>query len=106
MGMTRPDNRNQKLLIPDLPLLGKLEGTAMMAGAGVSAGGLSAKFTAFACTFLGLANVEIAALATGFIGMAWAANATSEVLSDNLARRYGLRIRETTRAQWDLTPRR
>lgn len=95
--------KQKPYLVLDVPLTAKIEGVAWSAGAGFSAGGLSAQATNIAWTFCGLANPEIAVIWMGLIAMGYTAHTTSEILASDLAARYGVTIREQRPPRWDVT---
>ena len=101
--MTTNMKKEPEIFVPDIPLIAKAEGMAYVTGAGVSAGGLSAKFTPLALGALGFTHVEVVGFLGGLLPMMWAADRTSDILAPDLARRHGIIMRKMLPPKIDIT---
>ncbi|NBX66561.1 MAG: hypothetical protein EBQ96_06150 [Proteobacteria bacterium] len=95
-------SKEKPFLVLDYTWRGKAVGLAWAGSAGASAGGLTIQGGNLAFKFIGLANPEITALGLGLMVMAYAADRTAELLSNDIAERHGLEIREMAPPRWDI----
>ncbi len=95
-------SKEKPILILDYTWQGKAVGLAWAGSAGASAGGLTMQGGQIALKFIGLANPEITALGLGLMAMAYAADRTADILSNDIAEKHGIALREVAPPRWDI----